>query len=124
MNKKFLSQHLLDLSKNTKYIGKIKKFNIKKELFNPLCGDKIVLYMLVKKRKIVDVSFESDGCMISKVGALVSLDMIKGENIEFLKTIEFNDILDSIGIKDMTESRKKCAVLAFEGLKSINFKHL
>ena len=124
MNKKFLSQHLLDLYKDTRYIGKLEKFNIKKELFNPLCGDNIVLYMLVKKGKIVDVSFESDGCMISKVGALVSLDMIKGENIEFLKTIEFNDILDSIGIKEMTESRKKCAFLAFEGLKSINFKHL
>ncbi|MCL4392664.1 iron-sulfur cluster assembly scaffold protein [Patescibacteria group bacterium] len=119
MNRQISSQYIIDLYKNIKYYGKLKKFTIKKELQNPLCGDIVTLYILIEKDKIVDVSFESSGCMISKVASFISLDMIKGKDLGVLKKIKFEDILDNMMIKDISPSRKKCAYLTFGGLKSI-----
>ncbi len=49
--------------------------------FNPLCGDEINVYLKLVDDKIVDITFNGDGCAISKSSASMLTDGIKGKSI-------------------------------------------
>src|SRR4030043_334601 len=49
--------------------------------FNPLCGDKVTLYVKLQGDRIEDVSFEGSGCAISTASASLLTDTLKGKTI-------------------------------------------
>jgi nitrogen fixation NifU-like protein len=51
------------------------------EGYNPLCGDRLVLYLKVQDGRIEDVSFEGAGCAISKASASMMTDALKGRSV-------------------------------------------
>jgi nitrogen fixation protein NifU and related proteins len=51
------------------------------EGYNPLCGDRLTLYLKVADGIVTDVSFEGAGCAISKASASLMTDAIKGKAI-------------------------------------------
>jgi nitrogen fixation NifU-like protein len=51
------------------------------EGYNPLCGDRLTLYMKVDGDMIADVAFEGSGCAISKASASMMTDALKGRSI-------------------------------------------
>jgi nitrogen fixation NifU-like protein len=51
------------------------------EGFNPLCGDRLTLYLKIDGDRIVDVSFEGAGCAISKASASLMTDALKGRTV-------------------------------------------
>ena len=46
--------------------------------FNPLCGDRITLYVKVKDNVIEDVSFQGSGCAISTASASLMTEIVRG----------------------------------------------
>lgn len=48
------------------------------EGYNPLCGDRLTLYLKVAGETIEDVSFQGSGCAISKASASLMTDAVKG----------------------------------------------
>ena len=53
----------------------------KQEGYNPLCGDRLTLYLKVEGDTIADVSFEGAGCAISKASASMMTDALKGRTV-------------------------------------------
>ena len=51
------------------------------EGYNPLCGDRLTLYLKVNGDTIEDVSFEGAGCAISKASASMMTDALKGRSV-------------------------------------------
>jgi nitrogen fixation NifU-like protein len=51
------------------------------EGYNPLCGDRLTLYLQVAEGTIEDVSFEGAGCAISKASASMMTDALKGRSV-------------------------------------------
>lgn len=51
------------------------------EGYNPLCGDRLKLYVNVEGDRIVDVAFEGSGCAISKASASLMTDTLKGKTV-------------------------------------------
>ena len=51
------------------------------EGYNPLCGDRLKLYVNVEEDRIVDVAFEGSGCAISKASASLMTDALKGKTV-------------------------------------------
>lgn len=51
------------------------------EGYNPLCGDRLTLYLKVTGDTISDVSFEGAGCAISKASASMLTDAVKGRTV-------------------------------------------
>ena len=51
------------------------------EGFNPLCGDKIHVYLNIENNIIADISFISKGCAISTASASIMSDSIKGNQL-------------------------------------------
>jgi len=73
-------QVILDHNKNPKNFGKLDPANRTAEGYNPLCGDRIDLYLQVEDEVIKDISFRGHGCAISKASASVMTTMLKGKS--------------------------------------------
>ncbi len=54
----------------------------KSEGFNPLCGDEVVLYLLVEDGKVADVKIEGQGCSISQASTSMMSAAVKGKTVE------------------------------------------
>ena len=95
MNTKELYQEIiLDHGKNPRNLKKIENFNQDAKGYNPLCGDKVHIYLkLNEKKKVEDISFEGQGCAISMASASIMTDLVRGKEEFEVKEI-VNDFLD------------------------------
>ena len=53
----------------------------KAEGYNPLCGDRLTVYLRVEDDVIADVSFQGSGCAISKASASLMTESVKGKTV-------------------------------------------
>ena len=51
------------------------------EGYNPLCGDRLTLYLTVQDGVIRDAAFQGSGCAISKASASLMTDAVKGQSV-------------------------------------------
>ena len=101
MNLKELYQEIiLDHGKNPRNLRRTENFNKDAKGHNPLCGDKVHIYLkLNENKKIEDISFEGQGCAISMASASIMTDLVKGKEEFEVKEI-VSDFLDMIKEKD------------------------
>lgn len=88
------------------------------EGFNPLCGDKLVLFLKLDGDVINDVSFQGSGCAISVASASLLTERLKGMKVADAENL-FGDMIPLLtGQLPETESREKFKKLAaLEGVK-------
>lgn len=74
-------QVIIEHNRNPKNFRKISHATHEAEGYNPLCGDHLHVYLRVQEpgRVIDDVSFEGDGCAISKASASLMTTSLKGK---------------------------------------------
>jgi nitrogen fixation protein NifU and related proteins len=70
---------ILDHSRSPRNFRKIERPSGMAEGHNPLCGDRITVYLLMDGDRIKDVSFEGSGCAISKASASIMTEELKGK---------------------------------------------
>ncbi len=111
------------------------------EGYNPLCGDRLSVYLTLDGERISDVSFTGDGCAISVASASLMTETLKGKTVAEAKTL-FDRIHALLTGKDTPDnridlgklealagvraypSRVKCATLAWHTVQSaLNDKH-
>ena len=73
---------IVDHSKQPRNFGPMEEPHYHADGFNPLCGDKIRLYLKVDDGVIDEVKFEGSGCAISTASASVMTEMLKGQTID------------------------------------------
>jgi nitrogen fixation NifU-like protein len=71
---------IVDHSRRPRNFRRIDHATHKAEGFNPLCGDKVKVYVDLEKDVVRDVSFEGEGCAISKASASLMTENIKGKS--------------------------------------------
>ncbi len=77
-----LYQHvILDHNKNPKNFHEMDSPTHTAEGYNPLCGDRLMMFLRVEDNIIKDISFMGSGCAISKASASVMTAMLKGKSI-------------------------------------------
>ena len=80
--KELYQQVILDHNKSPRNFKKLETANHTAEGYNPLCGDKINVFVETEDKKIKDISFLGSGCAISKASASLMSAFIKGKSIE------------------------------------------
>lgn len=132
--KELYQQIIVDHSQHPHNFCILKKPNCTKEGYNPLCGDKIILYINKQNGIITDICFQGSGCAIATASTSMMTDAIKGKNIdEVLKLFtEFLNLVTTGKTKNAEKLGKlmvfacvakfpmriKCATLAWHTLKS------
>ena len=131
---------ILEHGKSPRNFGKCEKYTHEAKGYNPLCGDKVQVYLkLNSENKVEDLTFEGSGCAISMASTSIMTELVKGKSIEISKKIIFdflnmvkntskiqsNDLDEDQKIKIMSLSgvrqypmRVKCATLAWHTLTS------
>ena len=124
MNLKELYQEIiLDHGKNPRNLGKFENFNKDAKGHNPLCGDKVHLFLKLDENKNVnDISFEGEGCAISMASASIMTDLMKGKSKKDAKEI-IDKFLDMIKEKDdintnLLEEDEKTKLMSLGGVKN------
>ena len=103
---------------------------------NPLCGDRLTLYVKVEGGTLTGISFEGSGCAISKASASLMTDAVKGQSLtdalslfdrvhdmlttpiaEPVNTDDVGKMAVLSGVREFP-ARVKCASLAWHTLKS------
>ncbi len=72
---------ILDHNKRPRNFRTIEGASHQAEGHNPLCGDRLSLYLTVDGDRITDVSFVGSGCAISKASASLMTDAVKGQPV-------------------------------------------
>jgi nitrogen fixation NifU-like protein len=128
---------ILDHSRHPRHFGSLDDANRTAEGFNPLCGDKVRIDLIVDAdNRIADIAFDGKGCAISVASASLMSEMLKGRTVAeaghlmhgFLelvkdgKTEELNDddreTLEVMAGVSEFPMRVKCATLAWHAMKS------
>jgi nitrogen fixation NifU-like protein len=124
---------ILDHSKRPRNCHAMDDANRKAEGYNPLCGDKLKLFLKVENDVVTDASFVGTGCAISTASASLMTESLKGKSRdEAMKLLDkFHELLTTdtpvsnelgklvvfCGVRDYP-ARVKCATLAWHTLKS------
>ncbi len=102
------------------------------EGFNPLCGDKVHVYLNVQNDQITELSFVSKGCAISTASASIMSEVLKGKSLSEAEQLfkQFQHLVTSedpapeslgklaalTGVRKFP-SRVKCATLAWHTMQ-------
>ena len=78
--KELYQEIILDHGKNPRNKGKCDGYTNDAKAHNPLCGDKVHIFLkLNKEKEIEDLSFEGEGCAISLASASILTETVKGK---------------------------------------------
>ena len=126
---------ILDHNKHPHNFGELAGADRHADGFNPLCGDKLAVYVNLDGDMITDVRFKGSGCAISKASASLMTDSVKGKTLvetrelfdRFLNLVTDGDVADDgealgklavfAGVRDYP-TRVKCASLAWHTLRA------
>ena len=79
---------ILEHGKSPRNLGKCERYSHEAKGYNPLCGDKVHIYLKSdNKKKVESLTFEGDGCAISLASASIMTELIKGKSFEEAKEI-------------------------------------
>jgi nitrogen fixation NifU-like protein len=117
---KLFSEMILELFKNPLNRAEMADASLVASGGNPVCGDKVTIFLKIKKGVVVEASFLSQGCAISTASASVLTEMVKGHTVPEVLAISPDALFDQLG--GVIQTRIKCAtlglVVAKEGLRA------
>ncbi|SMN11284.1 Putative iron-sulfur cluster assembly scaffold protein for SUF system, SufE2 [uncultured Candidatus Thioglobus sp.] len=80
--KELYQEVIVDHNRNPRNFGKLEHPTQISAGYNPLCGDKLSLYLKIEQQVITDVSFDGSGCAISVASSSLMTDALKGKTIQ------------------------------------------
>ena len=120
--KELYQEIILDHGKNPRNLRKTDNFNKDAKGHNPLCGDKVHVYLkLDENKKICDISFEGHGCAISMASASIMTDLMKDKKETDVNKL-INSFLDMIKAdpemkNELLSENEKIKLMSLSGVK-------
>ncbi len=104
---------ILDHNKRPRNFRRIDSASHHAEGHNPLCGDKLSLFVQVDDDVVTDIAFQGSGCAISKASASLMTDSVKGRGVADVRALfeQFHRMVTT-PIDQPVEDLGKLAVLA------------
>ena len=125
---------ILDHNKRPRNFRVIEAPSHHAEGYNPLCGDRLKLFVTIEGDRIADVAFQGSGCAISKASASLMTDALKGHTVAEAQALfaRFHRMVTTppdVPVEDLGKLsvfagvrefpvRVKCASLAWHTLKA------
>jgi nitrogen fixation NifU-like protein len=71
---------ILDHNKRPRNFGKLESSDAHADGHNPLCGDRLTVFLKMAGDRVEDIRFEGKGCAISTASASLMTEAIKGKD--------------------------------------------
>lgn len=124
---------IMDHYKTPRNKGTLENENVKIDMNNPTCGDRIHLTLQVEDGIVKDAKFDGEGCSISMASASMMTQAVKGKDVDTAMKLSsiFSDMMlgkdydDSVDLGDIEAlqgvsqfpARIKCATLAWKAME-------
>ena len=108
---------ILDHNRAPRNFRELDDANCRAEGYNPLCGDRLTVWVRLEDDQIAAVTFHGSGCAISKASASMMTEAVKGKTAAEAKDLarEFQDLVT--GRSDPKTARARLGKLAvFSGV--------
>lgn len=131
--KELYQEVIIDHGKHPRNFGIMPEANHHHQGYNPLCGDKLDVYLLEQDGLILDVRFKGCGCAISIASASLMSEALKGKMIGEIEALftgfhelvtqgsaplhEMGKLAAFSGVSEFP-TRVKCATLAWHTMKA------
>jgi len=125
---------ILDHNRHPRNFGVLEGANRVAEGHNPLCGDRVSVYLQIEEDRIRGIAFRGSGCAISTASASLMTEALKGKTVEEARKLfhGFHDLVTTGGEDDPDRLGKlavfsgvrefpirvKCATLCWHTLRS------
>jgi nitrogen fixation NifU-like protein len=108
---------ILDHGRRPRNFGAMDDATHQADGYNPLCGDKVHLYLKVNDGVVEELKFEGQGCAISTSSASLMTEALKGRSVQEARDLfaRVHAMLTGKQLDDMAGKLGKLAV--FEGVK-------
>lgn len=136
--KELYKTQILTYAKDSTREGELPNATHTVEAYNPMCGDKYTIYLLIKEEAVIDAKFKGYGCAISKASTAILVEKIIGKGLSEIESLValflqvINDqseqqpedltsdeaLLAFAATREFPE-RKKCASLSWEAVEGI-----
>ncbi|MGR8981242.1 MAG: Fe-S cluster assembly sulfur transfer protein SufU [Gammaproteobacteria bacterium] len=105
---------IFDHNRNPRNYRVIENADRQVEGFNPLCGDRLTLYLKMDGDVIADASFQGSGCAISTASVSLMTEIVKGKTEAEAEALfkQFHEMTTGKDEKFSLETMGKLAVLA------------
>lgn len=106
-------------AKNPEFYGLIPDAAHLVTIDNASCGDSVSVSCDVLDAIITRVGFTSRGCMLCKASASIFLGHVVGKKIGDVLLLTDDNLLSMLGSSEISYSRRKCALMCLEALRSM-----
>ena len=110
------SENLKDHLANPRHVGEMKDADVRAEQMNPVCGDRLSLFMRFEDGRIVAATFLAYGCAPTLACGSALAEMIHGMTVEDAALISREDLTRSLG--GLPQRKRHAAALAIETLRA------
>lgn len=107
---------VVDHNRNPRNFGKLPGANRTAEGTNPLCGDRLHLYLDIEGDTVRDVRFEGQGCAISTASASLMSEAIKGRSVAQVQEL-FRGVHDMLTRHDAAPATGLGKLAALSGVR-------
>lgn len=117
---------IIDLAKHPIHRGVLPDATHTHSGVNVTCGDHVRIYLKIGGTgespgagvdRVVNASWEGEGCAISVAAACLLMDAAAGKTAAELLAFTNQTMFDLLGVHELGPARVKCAVLCLETLK-------
>jgi len=113
---------ILEHGKSPRNLGKCEGYSHEAKGYNPLCGDRVHVYLkLDTGKKVENLTFEGDGCAISLASASIMTELVKGRSVNDVKEIMsafLNMIKNTSEMKsNHLDEDQKTKIMSLSGVK-------
>ncbi len=116
--------NILDHYEHPRHRGQLPDATVTIKGGNPGCGDVITAYLKLDPAdhdRIIDVSFEGEGCTISQAAASILSEQIIGKPLAEVTAMDHEAFVEDLG-REVVINRLRCATLALNTVKAAERK--
>ncbi len=110
------SEKTLNRFKNPKYVGEIKDADGIGEVGNIRCGDVMRVYIKVNDNRIIDIKFQTYGCVAAIAASDMMCELAKGKTLDEAMKLEDRDITNQL--EDVPAIKHHCSILGTKALRA------
>lgn len=114
-------EDLIDEAKNPSNYGDLDAADVTTTQFNASCGDVITVAIQFSqdKTKVADIKWKGHGCIISQAAMSVLSEKLKGYPIPQIQQLSQEEILEELGLSEISMGRVKCLLLGLSAVKKV-----
>jgi len=109
------TEKVMDHFRNPHNMGEMKDPDGFGTVGNPTCGDVMSIYIKVKDDRIIDIKFQTFGCVAAVASSSIATDLVKGKTLDEAMKMTRDDVANELG--GLPAIKMHCSNLASDALR-------